>query len=92
MTYVKITDREGSFVTRVPTDDDGTISIQVIKSQYPGAMGLKYSPDGDVWAIKISDGKFYPPEGGWADFIHCRRVFPKGKNKIHDIILHSNVR
>lgn len=77
MQYVKITDSEESEPIEVPTEDDGTLSVATVAAQYPGATGLKYRLDDHVRAIKNSNGKLYPPEGGWNDSIYnC--IFPKG--------------
>ena len=78
MYYVKIADSEDAEVIEVPAEDDGTISVATVSAQYPGATGLKYRSDGHVRAVKIADGKLYPPEGGWGESIYCC-VFPKGE-------------
>lgn len=78
MHYVKITDSDDAESIEVPTEDDGTLSVTTVDAQYPGATGLKYRLDGHVRAVKIANGKLYPPEGGWGDLVYnC--VFPKGK-------------
>lgn len=80
MQYVKISDCEDAEAIEVPTEDDGNLAIASVSAQYPGATGLKYHLDGHTRAVKISDGKLYPPEGGWADnTYHC--IFPKDSTK-----------
>lgn len=77
MTYVRVTDVEDSESIEIPTEDDGTLTVAAVAAQYPGATGLKYRLDGHVRAVKLADGKLYPPEEGWSDSIYyC--IFPKG--------------
>lgn len=77
MQYIQLTDDENGETIEVPCEDDGTLTVSSLAAHYPGATGLKYRVNGHVRAVKLSNGKLYPPEGGWKDLIYyC--IFPKG--------------
>lgn len=77
MQYIQLTDAEDSETIEVPCEDDGTLTVSSLAAHYPGATGLKYRINGHVRAVKLSNGKLYPPEGGWKDLTYyC--IFPKG--------------
>lgn len=79
MPFVRVTDVEESEPIEIPTQDDDTLTVAAVAAQYPGATGLKYRLDGHVRAVKLANGKLYPPEGGWSDFLYyC--IFPKGND------------
>ncbi|KAK7586238.1 hypothetical protein V9T40_004114 [Parthenolecanium corni] len=80
MQYIQLTDAEDSETIEVPCEDDGTLTVSSLAAHYPGATGLKYRINGHVRAVKLSNGKLYPPEGGWKDLTYyC--IFPKETTK-----------
>lgn len=81
MPFVQVTDVEDAEPIELPCDDDGTLTVAAVAAQYPGATGLKYRLDGHVRAVKMANGKLYPPEEGWSDYVYyC--IFPKGRNAV----------
>jgi len=64
---VKISDESESQVILVPTENDDTILLATISSQFAGSIGLRYKCEAGLVAVKYSDHKFYPPTGGWSD-------------------------
>lgn len=79
MQFVKITDRGDEEVVEIPTEDDGTIQLDMVKSQFAGVIGLRYREANRAIAVKIMNGKLYAPENGWSDIVYyC--VFPKSKS------------
>lgn len=78
MQYIKIKDVEDAEPIEIPSEDDGTLTVSALAAHYPGATGLKYHLDGHTRAVKLANGKLYPPEDGWGDNVYfC--IFPKGK-------------
>lgn len=76
--YIRVTDADDSDAIEIPSDDDGTLPIETLSAQYPGATGLKYRLEGHTRAVRLTNGVLYPPENGWGDNIYyC--IFPKGK-------------
>jgi len=54
-------------------EDDGTVLLRTINSQFATAIGLRYKGPSGAWrAIKNGeDGVLLPPKGGWGDNIYC---------------------
>lgn len=77
MQYVQVTDVEDSEPIEIPSEDDGSLTVSTLAAHYPGATGLKYHLDGHTRAVKLANGKLYPPENGWNELVYyC--IFPKG--------------
>ena len=78
--YVQVAEEEGAEVIELPIEDDGTMLLTTLTSQFPGASGLKYRNDetNTMRAVALADSKFSPPERGWTQsgVFYC--VFPKG--------------
>lgn len=78
-TYILVVEHERDDPLELPCEDDGTLLLSTLQGQYPTTTGLKYkNPDtGAYRAIRLAEGKLYPPtDGGWgnAKFV---AVFPK---------------
>ncbi len=78
MHYIQVVDSEDSEPIEIPSEDDGSLSVSALAAHYPGATGLKYRLDGHTRAVKLSNGKLFPPENGWGDNVYLC-IFPKGK-------------
>lgn len=70
--FVQVVKEEGSEVMEFPTEDDGTILLRDICSQFATAIGLKYKGPSGAWrAIKNGDdGTLLPPKDGWGDIVY----------------------
>uniref|UniRef100_A0A336KI89 CSON010878 protein n=1 Tax=Culicoides sonorensis TaxID=179676 RepID=A0A336KI89_CULSO len=88
--YILVVEHERDDPLELPCENDGTLLLSTLQGQYPTATGLKYkNPDtGAYRAIRLAEGKLYPPtDGGWgnAKFV---AVFPKpvveSKRKVDD--------
>ncbi|XKL69142.1 hypothetical protein PGB90_006911 [Kerria lacca] len=80
MQYVQVTDVEDSEPIEIPSEDDGSLTVSTLAAHYPGATGLKYHLDGHTRAVKLANGKLYPPENGWNELVYyC--IFPKDNTK-----------
>ena len=53
----------------LPTEENSTLLLDSLKSQYGGATGLKYrnSETGGWRGVRLSDGALHPPHGLWGD-------------------------
>ena len=80
--YVQVAEEEGLEPIELPVEEDGTMLLTTLTSQFPGASGLKYRNEetGTIRAVSLSESKFQPPESGWtsSSIFYC--VFPKGSN------------
>ena len=78
----------------LPTEDNGTLLLDSLKSQYGGATGLKYrnSETGGWRGVRLSDGALHPPHGLWGDATYIV-VSPNIKAKEHggSGMVYSNV-
>lgn len=82
MSYIKIVDPEvPDMIVNVPTNEDGTLELSSLKSQFPGASGLRYHLQDYVRGVKMVGNQLHPPEGGWNKSTVYICVFPRGKSK-----------
>lgn len=53
----------------LPTEEDGSLLLSVLQSQYEGASGLKYrNPATGLWrAVKLLEGVLHPPDDSWKE-------------------------
>lgn len=66
--YIVVTDDESKpdGLVEVPMEDDGTLLVSTLESQFAGASGLKYrAPSGAFRGLRVADGKVQPPPEGW---------------------------
>lgn len=78
-TYILVVEHERDDPLELPCEDDGTLLLSTLQGQYPTTTGLKYkNPDtGAYRAIRLAEGKLYPPtDGGWGN-AKFEAVFPK---------------
>jgi len=71
--FVQVVKDEGAEVTEFPLEDNGTILLRTINSQFATAIGLRYKGPSGAWrAIRSGDdGELLPPKGGWGETIYC---------------------
>ena len=51
--YIKVCPEEGDEVMELPKEDDGSLHLRTLTTNFPGAVGLKYKGPTGVWrAIK----------------------------------------
>lgn len=78
--YIQVAEDEADEPIELPLEDDNTVLLTTLSSQFPGASGLKFrnSDTGTMRGVRLVDGRFQPPENGWPtiDVFYC--VFPKG--------------
>ncbi|RWS11803.1 TAR DNA-binding protein 43-like protein [Dinothrombium tinctorium] len=70
----------------LPCEEDGTMLLSTLTSQFPGASGLKYrNAETGAWrGIRLVDNRLQPPERGWSQHsVYCC-VFPKGNKRKND--------
>ena len=49
----------------LPTEINGTVSWEVLQSAFPHSSGMCFKVNGECFVIRIQNGNFYPPAGGW---------------------------
>lgn len=69
----------GSDAVEVELEEDGTLLMTNLRSQFANATGLRYRNEatGAYGGIKPVDGKLYAPDGGWGTRIYtgmCKTV------------------
>eukprot|EP00123_Amoebidium_parasiticum_P006552 comp17473_c0_seq1/m.16947 comp17473_c0_seq1/g.16947 ORF comp17473_c0_seq1/g.16947 comp17473_c0_seq1/m.16947 type:complete len:281 (-) comp17473_c0_seq1:655-1497(-) len=73
MAYVQVMSETSpsADVVEVPLDND-FLSLATLQSTFDGAAGLKYRNEETkaMRVVKLQDGQFHPPEGGWAGRIY----------------------
>ena len=78
--YVRVSENENEEPIELPIEDDKTLLLSTLRSQFAGASGLKYrsgSTNGVVRGIRLSDDRLHAPEFGWGSVTYfC--VFSKG--------------
>lgn len=79
----QVAEDENEEPIELPCEEDNTVLLTTLSSQFPGASGLKYrnADTGTMRAVRLVDGRFQAPDGEtWTgvDVFYC--VFPKGKH------------
>jgi len=85
--YIKVAEDENEEAVELPCEEDNSILLSTLTSQFPGASGLKYrNPDtNSMRGLRLADGKFIAPEKGWNAFSPYFCVFPRDfKRKLDD--------
>lgn len=79
--YIQVAEDESDEPIELPCEDDCTMLLTTLTSQFPGASGLKFrnAETGAMRGVRLLDGRLQPPERSWSDngVYYC--VFPKGK-------------
>ncbi|XP_015786142.1 TAR DNA-binding protein 43 [Tetranychus urticae] len=81
--YVQVCENETSEPIELPIQEDGTMLLTTLTSQFPGASGLRYRNEetGTMRAVSLVENKFQAPDKGWSKISVYYVVFPKGDNK-----------
>jgi len=71
--FIKVVESEGGELIEFPKEDDGTVLLRTIQTQFATAIGLKYKGPSGAWrAIKEGDdAKLVAPKGGWGNIVYC---------------------
>lgn len=80
--YIKVAEDENDEAVELPCEEDNSILLSTVTSQFPGASGLKYrNPETNAMrGLRLADGKFIAPEKGWSAFSSYFCVFPRGES------------
>lgn len=68
--YILVTDREEGDSTEIDLDDDGSLAVESLQSQFGGAViGLRFRnpTSGKFRGVKMQNGILFPPRGGWGE-------------------------
>jgi len=85
VSYVKIWENTSSSTVpiEVPLDEDGTLLLSTLVSQYPKASGLRYLSDTGTWrGLQVKNGSIYPPAQGWEGWDYYLVLSPEVKEEI----------
>ena len=54
----------------LPLEDDNTLDMATLTSQFPNAIGLKFKAESGAWrALKVNACIISPPADGWSDSV-----------------------
>jgi putative uncharacterized protein (fragment) len=88
--YIQVSEDESEEPIELPCEEDTSMLLSTLTSQFPGASGLKYrnAETGTMRGLRLCDGKFQPPECGWVSNAIYFCVFPKGNHYLdsHQLI------
>lgn len=78
--YIQVAEDEGEEPIELPCEEDGTMLISTLTSQFPGSSGLKYrNPEtGTMRGLRLCDGHLQAPDHGWRSVSMYYCAFPKG--------------
>lgn len=81
MKFISVCEHEGECgdFTKIPLENDGTLSRATLSARFPGVTGLKFRPNSHspYRILSLYGGEFHAPEDCWTDHkFFC--VFPKG--------------
>lgn len=80
--YIKIAESEDSEFMEFPKEDDGSMLLSTIQTQFPNAIGIKYKGSSGAWrAIKEVDNVLAAPKGGWGDQVYIVTLSDTKKRK-----------
>ncbi|XP_050427803.1 TAR DNA-binding protein 43-like [Adelges cooleyi] len=85
--YVQVSENENSDPIDIPTEEDNSVALCTLEGQYPGVIGLKYRVENRLRIVRLNEGKFFPPEGGWSDRVYMcnfRNVTPSAAKRKHE--------
>jgi len=74
--YIRIAYSEESEFMEFPKEEDGTLLLSTVQTQFPDAIGLKYKGSSGAWrAIREVDNVLAaPPKGGWGTGVYIVTV------------------
>lgn len=81
--YIKIAESEDSEFMEFPKEEDGSMLLSTILTQFPNAIGIKYKGSSGAWrAIKEIDNVLAAPKGGWGDKVYIVTTSDTKKRKL----------
>ena len=68
MAYVRVVKHETARdIIELPLEDDDTLDMATLTSQFPNAIGLKYKADSGAWrGLKVRGSVISHPGGPWS--------------------------
>jgi len=79
--FIKVVEKEDSDVIEFAKEDDDTVLLKTLQTQFPDAIGLKYKGPTGAWrAIKEENDALLPPKDGWGDNVYILSVNNKRKS------------
>ena len=63
--YISIKQALGESVVYMDIEDDGTLLLESLRTQFQGAIGLKFEFHDSFRAVRVRNGVLLPPRSGW---------------------------
>jgi len=69
--HIKVSSSEEADFMEFPKEENNSVTLSTIHSQFPDAIGIKYKGASGAWrAIRAVDNILDPPKGGWGDRVY----------------------
>ena len=71
MSYIQVVSHENSdSAMELPLEDDLTMDMATLTSQFPNAIGLKYKAESGAWrGLKVNGSTISHPGGAWSEYV-----------------------
>ena len=71
--FIQVVEKEGEEMMEFPLEEDGTLLLKTIQTQFANAIGIKYRGPSGAWrAIRESDdARLIAPKAGWGEITYC---------------------
>jgi len=81
--FIKVIEKEDSDFMEFPKEEDGTVLLRTIQTQFSNAIGLRYKGPSGAWrAVREVDDALVAPKGGWSDRVYSLAFSEAKKRKI----------
>lgn len=76
--FIKIAESEDTEFMEFPKEEDGSLLLTTVQTQFPNAIGIKYKGSSGAYrAIREADNVLVAPKGGWEDIVYIVTVSGK---------------
>jgi len=73
--FIKIAESEDTEFMEFPKEEDGSLLLTTVQTQFPNAIGIKYKGSSGAYrAIREADNVLVAPKGGWEDIVYIVTV------------------
>ena len=71
MSFIQVIKHEQSAdAMELPLEDDHTLDMATLTSQFPHAIGLKYKAESGAWrGLKVNGQTISHPGGAWSEYV-----------------------
>lgn len=80
--YIQAIEEDSAEAIELPLEEDQTLDLATLQSQFRNAIGLKYKAETGAWrALKVNGQSIVHPGKQWSDSIVYVVVFPKDNKR-----------